>query len=161
MKVSTLLAGFVLAVVGVQIAFGQNEDSESPTLLKGQPLDSKQLAREKFEAIHANLDELKQARFKAARSELDDRYKEFLTGHGSLILLHEAALCTLKSHLAVCTSQAERVAVLEDYWWLMHAIEGVNRARNDAARISTKDYRMSTYFRIDAEQRLRAAQGRK
>jgi len=161
MKWSPLASVIILIVTHAGMVCSRANDSESQSLPSENPLDLKQRAKDKLEARHANIGELKRARLEAARKWRDTRYKEFLAGRGTLIFLHEAAFCALRSQLAVCTNRAETIAALEDYWHLMRMIEEVNRARNEAGRLPDKDYRQSTYFRIDAEQRLRAARGQK
>lgn len=118
------------------------------------PLDSKQLARDKFALQFAKLEDIARAKLEAARLEQDARLKEFMAGRGTLDNLESAFRRVLDAELALADTPTTRVAAHERYWRLTREIEAINQLRYNAGTRPITDLAQSRYSRLDAEYQL-------
>jgi hypothetical protein len=119
--------------------------------VKLDPLNSKELARAKFEATQSNPAELARAKLEAAFESYESRRKEFQAGRGTLDILLESSRQLAEAELAVRDQQEDRVAVFEWLWARALMIETINQVRFEAGRIDVPDYLQSRYGRLEAE----------
>jgi hypothetical protein len=136
-------SGFALLFCFGALAAGQ------PCLV--DPLDAKELARAKRARSSVEVTNLLRSRWNAARGEFKGRLKEFLAGRGTLAFFQEALQRFRDAGLARCKNQIARLECLDEYWQLTWLAEQVNRHREEAGRISTKEYYEVQYQRMGAE----------
>jgi hypothetical protein len=123
---------------------------------------SKELARAKIEAYHADPKELAQKRLQAARIVVTSRDLEFLAGRGTLDFLLEAARDLRDAELALAKTDADQLAALQSYWMMARQTEEVNQERYDLGRVPIQDLLESRNARLDAEiDLIRAWAGKK
>jgi hypothetical protein len=135
---------------GSEIDFPENPD----------PLDVKELARAKYEAVHADPRELARERLVAARAAYRACEEEFLAGRGWLDRLLDNSQRLLEAELAVSDRPGERVAALERNWKRAVVLGHVMEARLQARRTPIADYAEVRYNLLGAEIAwLRARQG--
>jgi hypothetical protein len=120
---------------------------------EGEVIPEKELARARFEALHAAPADLARDRREAAREGYRARAEEFLAGRGTLDLLLQALRQLTEADLAVDPNPPERAAALESSWAQAWEIEKINEARYDAGRVPVADLLATRYVRLDAEVR--------
>jgi hypothetical protein len=160
-----LVIGLHVGSIGADApaAFAQERlqpDEEFDLYFGNDPLNAKFIAKAKVEAYHSNPKELAKERLEAALFEHESRIKEFLAGRGTLEFVIGSSLRRLDAELALCESEADRIAAMEDHWLRMKLVEQVNKARFDAGRIPIQDFMQSRYFRLDAEIALHRARSK-
>jgi hypothetical protein len=119
--------------------------------------EAKELAKDEFEAVHANPRELALARLEAARASCEARTQEFLAGRGTLDILFESSMQRLRAELDVAPHRADELTALERHWKQSKLIEDVNRGRFEDGKIAIQDYMESVWFRLG---QLKLAQAR-
>jgi hypothetical protein len=146
------LALLAAAYVGPVAVAGQAV--RAPDDIGDQPVDAKNLAKNKREAYLARHKDLIRAQLDAAHEELDARMKEFLAGRGTLDILHGSLRRVLNAEQALSTHRDDRIATLERSWKIAWNIERLNFKRHEAFRISIQDYIQSKQTLLEAEIRL-------
>jgi hypothetical protein len=123
-------------------------------------VEARELARAKFEAVHADARGLARQRLEVARAGHLAVMAEFLAGRASLLVTDDWSGRLLDAERALATTPAERAAADERHWkWALRA-EQVNAARYAAGRIPPGDYALSRYVRLGAEiEWIRARRG--
>jgi hypothetical protein len=111
-------------------------------------VNPKELAQAKARLVRADPAALARAKVDAARTECDARFKEFLSGRGTLDILQGAARRRLDAERVL---PGEEAAAVERYWELTRVIETVNHGRKEAGRIPVKGWLESRATRIGAE----------
>lgn len=96
-------------------------------------------------------------RYAAGLAELEHRFGEFLGGRGTLDIVCSCSQRLLRAELAICKNKADRILALEVNLGFAQAMERVNRARFDAGRIPTQDWKQTVYLALDAEIALEEA----
>jgi hypothetical protein len=119
----------------------------------------KEVAKRTFEAGHADLRDLAQARRDAIRTSFRVRYEKHRAGaqDATLDLLLEASRRLLEAELGDLDDPAEQLAAHERYWGIMLIAEKIVRAKYAAGRVGFVDYAQARYNRLDAEIRMREA----
>jgi hypothetical protein len=121
-------------------------DEKLPAILSAKPL--------KPEPGDDELHKLLQERYNAAVAEMQDRYREFQAGRGTVEVFGETAQRLVRAGLELSDKPADRIALLTDYVALTKEIEKINQARYDAGRIPHADLEQARYQRLDAEIQL-------
>ncbi len=168
MRKSTVLAlvVFLLALAAEPLSYARADLPKAWLRADGSqanPLDRKERAQARFEAAHANVRELEQAKLEAARGEVEARLKEFLAGRGTLDILLGTSQDWLEAQRAVLREPANQLAALERHWMLAKQIDHVNQVRYLAGRIPIQDYLQSRHDRLEAQIQVthaRAQQGK-
>src|SRR5205807_1039766 len=111
------------AVSAQGVAAPDAEDDPLPT----SPLDARAWAKAKYEASRASVGKLAPARRAAAAGEYPDREKGFLEGRDTLDAVLDAARRQAQAELALCPTDADRVATLAGHWRRLQRIDGVNQ----------------------------------
>lgn len=114
-------------------------------------LETRQLAKAKFEAMQADPAEVAGERLSAAWLEYEARRKEHLAGRGTLDFLLAAGKAVAQAELSVSANPAEHAGSLKWLWEQGWAIEMLNKARYDSGRIPIQDYAQSQLDRLDAQ----------
>jgi hypothetical protein len=131
--------------------------AEEPPGPDEEIVPEKELARAKFEAVHAEPRDLARQMRKAARQGYRAAARDSMEGRdtvrGPLDLVLEWLQRLAEAEAAVSDDPADRVAVLESCWAQAWEIEQIDEARHAAARIPVADYLDSRYARLDAEAR--------
>jgi len=120
-----------------------------------RPLDRKDVARAKFEALQTAPKELSQAKLAASQYSFESRFREFLAGRGTLDFMLEAFQHYSEAGIAVAQDPREQAAYQEALWELAYSAEYVNAFRYEAGRIPIQDYAQSIAFRLQAQLALR------
>jgi hypothetical protein len=115
------------------------------------------LAKAKAALASADLPALTRSMAEAARGAYEARWREFLTGRGTLDILLEASVHWLDSERAVYGDKADPVAFAERRVVLMALIDAENRERHAHGRIPIQDYLQAHFYLLDAELELLAA----
>lgn len=119
--------------------------------------ENRELARAKFEAVHADPRELRRQLLQAARDAYRAQYEEFLAGRGSIEGLWQASLPLVEAELIVQDRPEAQAAALEAGWERAWATWQVSSRRFAAGRVSVADHAETDYHRLEAESRwLRA-----
>ncbi|HLN27397.1 MAG TPA: hypothetical protein VK395_06610 [Gemmataceae bacterium] len=146
-------------------ALGKKEFSSVEAVDVAVPLDfleSKELAREKFETSSANSNVLGRARLEAARVSYIGRYYEFLAGRATLAVMLETSRTWLEDELALSTDNDKRIIALEREWESSWITDRADELRYQAGRIRIQDFLQSRYYLLLAQIRLiQAAAGTK
>jgi RNA polymerase sigma factor (sigma-70 family) len=112
---------------------------------------------EKIDAMLAGSDlgekmkALFKARFDAANTEINGRWKENVEGRGALDILLNGSRRLLEAELALSSNKADHAAAWESHWQRTNQIYLMNLARYNAGRLLETDLKEADYFRIDAE----------
>jgi hypothetical protein len=115
-------------------------------------MDARELARAKYEALHADPRELARQRLVAARAASRGRHEEFLAGrYGSLDFVLDNARRLLEAELAVSDQPGEQVAVLERNWKRAAVGARIGEVRFLAGRVPLTDYAQLRYAFLGAE----------
>jgi hypothetical protein len=112
-------------------------------------LETKELARARFEAENTGPATRAEQRHEAARVAYAARLQEFLAGRGSLDLLLDTSVQRLKSALAQAGKNP--LTAWERHWDSCQLVEAVNRRRYREGRIAVQDYMQSRHARLEAE----------
>jgi hypothetical protein len=121
------------------------------------PLDSKQLARDKFEATRADSDGLRQARVAAAREHFLARMQRYVAGKEILYILIESSLDLLKAERLADAGLASQLAAYERHWASMKQIETICQKKIEGGSGDISSFLMARYRRLEAELWLRQA----
>ncbi len=116
--------------------------------------ESKLVTRAKYEARHADRNDLLHRRREAARVTHRAQEYEFLNGRGTLDFLLHTTRRLRAADLALAATPAARRAALEQYRDRLAQIEAVHLERYEAKRIPVHDYLDVVYWRLDADIRL-------
>ncbi len=95
----------------------------------------------------------------AAKDVADVRVREYFAGQVILESVFEWADHLVDAKLAASTTQAERIAALEDHLDRMKSLESENKQRFQAGRVSRFDLLACTFHRLKAEARLAKEKG--
>jgi hypothetical protein len=114
-------------------------------------LDVKELAKAKYEAVHADPRQLARERLAAARGAYRERWEEFLAGRGTLDILLDNSQRLLEAELAVSDRPGERVAALERNWERAAARWHITESRFRDGRVAISDYFELRYNLLGAE----------
>jgi hypothetical protein len=114
-------------------------------------------AKAKFGTAELDQQRLQEAKLQAARGQYENRERQYLGGQGVLCMLFDAAQRLLEAELGCTTDNRSRMTAFERYWQQCLLINRINQARFEAFRVSTKDYRETTYQRLGAEMELARA----
>jgi hypothetical protein len=121
---------------------------------------SNELARAKFEAVHADPRELVRQKLLAARQWGQARSEDVVAGREIRDILLEALPRQVEAELAVRTRPEDRAAALERGWEWAWLHETINADRYAAGRVPVADYAQTMAARLEAEIRwLRARAG--
>jgi hypothetical protein len=118
------------------------------------PLESREFARAKFEAMSTDARTLAQEKFYAANASLGYRFMEFLAGRGTLDFLVDTSRRLMESELALRDDKASHVAAIERHWLQCKLAEDINWERYVARRILIQDCAGSLHDRLKVELRL-------
>jgi hypothetical protein len=155
-----LLGGLPVSRVPAQAPGAGNPDSPETSDLLDAPESIRELAKAKYEAVHADPRQLARERLVAAREAYRARRDEFLAGRGTLSYQLDSSGRLLEAELAVYDRPGERVAALERNW-MRAAVRGyVTEGRFRAARVPIADLAEVRYDLLGAEIAwVRARQG--
>jgi hypothetical protein len=117
-------------------------------------------SRAKREALQAAPRQLERERRAVLREAYGERWKEFVSGRGTLYLLLAASRQWLEAELAVLDRPAEQAAACERHWTRSKRAEMVNDARFQSGRVPIADLMETRYARLDAEIRWAEARER-
>jgi hypothetical protein len=127
----------------------------APATLPGQDSRSvailKDIAKAKRAAKFGDEKALIAEMVNASGGECAARMTEFLAGRGTLDILFGASLRQLAAETQASANPQEALNALGRHWERAFLIEAVNKARNEAGRISTKEYFESVANRLAAE----------
>lgn len=104
-----------------------------------------------------HLQQLLRDRLDAAKAELDARKGDFEAGRGTLDILLGSARRVLQSQRELNTKKADQIAAIEAYLDLLKSVEQQVKQWFDAGRVQLQDYKVSEYYRLDAEIMLERA----
>jgi hypothetical protein len=94
--------------------------------------------------------QLAEERLAAAEAEFSGRYREFLSGRGTLyFLLASVRRCT-HAKLAMQTDLRERATTCEEFWRRSYEIERINQFRYDAGKVGIGELSMSKVLMFTA-----------
>ncbi len=122
-----------------------------------QGSDPKELAKEKWRAVHADPVELAKEKRDAAAVIVDTGMKEFLNGRGTLLFMLESIRQLTHAIQEADPSESARVAAASTYWTFAKITEMVSRERRDARRIPDWDYFEAKYALLNADDLLARA----
>jgi hypothetical protein len=111
----------------------------------------KQLARARFEASGANMQELAKAKVEAAQVAYQAREREFMAGRGTQDFLFAASLALLESERAASDNNFDQQAALERYCARATLFYDVNNGRFEAGRIPIQDRADAKYKLLEGE----------
>jgi hypothetical protein len=114
-------------------------------------LFSKQVAREKFDAVRADPKQLALARLQPAEDCALSRQANLMCGRGTLEFTLQAWGRLLQARLAVMDNEADRRAAIEQYWQVTTELDDIDQARYEAGRISLQDLMRAHEARLTAE----------
>jgi hypothetical protein len=121
------------------------------------PLESREFARAKFEAMSTDAKALARERYYAANVGLGARFKEFLAGRGTLDFLLDSSLRVMEAQLALSDNKVSQLAAIERHWIQTMLAEDINWGRYAASRIPIQDCAWTMYERLKVELRLAEA----
>jgi len=119
-------------------------------------LFSKQLARDKFEAVRADPKELARARLYPAEYSAQMRLGNLMCGRASLGFTLQAWWRLLQTRLAVMDKEIDRRAAIEQYWQVTAEIDDIYQAMYAAGRIDVYGRMLARERRLEAEHLLRS-----
>jgi hypothetical protein len=142
-------------------------ETPAPSGFQGVPpawadgLDTKDLARARFQAGHADPKEMSRAKVRAARVSYVGRLKEAVAGRPSLEFVLDAARQFLEDERAVHPLPADRLTALQWYCRQTFLIEWMYAGWFAAGRVPVQQYQETRYRRLEAEIQLAKAWARK
>jgi hypothetical protein len=144
---------FTLCLAAAPPLLGSEEPQGQGDILADSPhpLDRKDAARAKFEALQTSPKELAQAKLAASQYSFESRFREFLAGRGTLDFMLEAFQQYSEAGIAVAQGPAEQAVYHEALWVLAYSAEHINRFRYEKGRIPLQDYAQSIAFRLQAQ----------
>jgi hypothetical protein len=101
--------------------------------------------------LDSKLQELLQARAKAAKVEVEGRIKEFEEGKGTLDFLLGASRRFLQAELEATGKKTDQLKALQAHFDRMKKIQDINQERWNQGRISLTDLAEAKYYRFEAE----------
>ena len=148
---------FALCLAAAPPLLGSEEATGHGDILvdSPHPLDRKDAARAKFEALQTTPKVLAQAKLTASEFSFTSRLREFLAGRGTLDFLLESFLQHSEAGSALAQDASEQAVVHETLWIQACIPEQVNALRYEAGRIPIQDYAQSIAFRLQAQLALR------
>jgi RNA polymerase sigma factor (sigma-70 family) len=111
-------------------------------------------------ALPDKIKTLMEARFLAAKVEVDWVFKEFLAGKGMLSLQVASFERLLKAELELPAKKEERIVALTRHVKLLEEVHKTDLARFEAGRIAIQHVKQSEYYLLDAQIALEREKGK-
>lgn len=143
---------FLLVVFSLGLcssASGQEGEEPLP-----HPLQSKELARARYQATQSQIPDLRQEQLRMATWAFLSRFKQFHAGQGTLDNLLVAAQRLLEADRANAATETDHRQSLERYWERLFSMVVVQTARHEAGRVPIQDLMAARYAQAAAELRL-------
>jgi hypothetical protein len=102
-------------------------------------------------AVGEKMKALLEARFDAARSEVDARWKRWVAGRTDLDRLVAASLRLLEAERELSTRKAEQIVALENQYQRMAQVEKISKAKVDVGKDPVDELFQARFYRLQAE----------
>jgi hypothetical protein len=143
-----------LLLLAWQVGKSQEQPRRFETSFPDPPVDSQWLTQIRRELAQRKpeLRTLALEKRSAARQAFAARVDEFVAGKTTIAdFMLEAALRLREAELAVCTTPAERIEVLDRCWSWAKFAESINKAKFDSGSVGPAQYYPVLYARLQLE----------